>query len=273
MEAVTLTSAVLGALVGSILALTGAGGGILAVPSLLFVLHLGVAEAGPIALMAVGVSAAVGAAIGLRAGVVRYRAAAVMGCAGIVFSPVGLWLAHRVPKVPLTVLFAIVLAYVSIRMFRQAGQPAAAVVAGAAQPCQLETGRGRFIWTAACTRAISLSGICAGFLSGLLGVGGGFVVVPALRRATNAPMHAIVPTSLAVIAIVSSGGVLTAALTGHMNWAVGIPFTGGAIAGMACGYLVAGRINGPRMQRAFALVAGLVAVGMIAKVALPALTQ
>jgi len=66
MEHVIASSAALGLVVGLILALTGAGGAILAVPLLLFVLHLNIAEAAPIALLAVGVSAALGALMGLR---------------------------------------------------------------------------------------------------------------------------------------------------------------------------------------------------------------
>jgi len=263
------SSAILGGVVGLILALTGAGGAILAVPLLLFILHLSVAEAGPIALLAVGVSAAVGAVIGLRAGIVRYRAAALMAAAGVVISPLGLWLAHQLPSGPLTLIFAAVLAYVSVRMFRQAsapaGQSAQPVPAGPPQPCQLDNSSGRFIWTAACTRALAASGVGAGFLSGLLGVGGGFVIVPALRRATNAPMHAIVATSLAVITLVSTSGVVSTAIAGRMNWEVGIPFAGGAIAGMLGGRLVSKRISGPRLQQGFAVVAGLVALGMVAK--------
>jgi len=267
------SSAILGGVVGLILALTGAGGAILAVPLLLFILHLSVAEAGPIALLAVGVSAAVGAVIGLRAGIVRYRAAALMAAAGVVISPLGLWLAHQMPSGPLTLIFAAVLAYVSVRMFRQAtapagpsaGQSARAVPAGPPQPCQLDNSSGRFIWTAACTRALAASGVGAGFLSGLLGVGGGFVIVPALRRATNAPMHAIVATSLAVITLVSTSGVVSTAIAGRMNWEVGIPFAGGAIAGMLGGRLVSKRISGPRLQQGFAVVAGLVALGMVTK--------
>lgn len=54
-----------------------------------------------------------------------------------------------------------------------------------------------FIWTGACARSLALSGIIAGVLSGLLGVGGGFVVVPALRKATGLDMSFIVSTSLA----------------------------------------------------------------------------
>ncbi|MDF3833946.1 sulfite exporter TauE/SafE family protein [Cupriavidus basilensis] len=267
MESVVATSAVLGGVVGLILALTGAGGAILAVPLLLFVLHLGMAEAGPIALLAVGVSAALGAVIGLRAGIVRYRAAALMAVAGTICSPLGLWLAHRLPNRPLTLLFAGVLAFVSLRMLRQASAPAlqAAAPSGPPQPCQLDSGSGRFIWTAACTRALAASGIGAGFLSGLLGVGGGFVIVPALKRATNAPMHAIVATSLAVITLVSASGVISTALAGRMNWHVGLPFAFGALGGMLLGRVFSSRVSGPRLQQGFAVVAGLVSFGMVAK--------
>jgi uncharacterized membrane protein YfcA len=87
---------------------------------LLFVLDLNVAEAAPLALLAVGLSAGMGAIIGLRAGIVRYRAAGFIALTGIVSSPVGLWLAHRLPNGPRALLFAGVPAFVAIRMFIQA---------------------------------------------------------------------------------------------------------------------------------------------------------
>ena len=116
----TAVSMLLGGVVGLILALTGAGGAIVAVPLLLFVLHLDVAEAAPLALLAVGLSAGMGAIIGLRAGIVRYRAAGFIALTGILGSPVGLSLAHRLPNGPLALLFAGVLAFVAFRMFMQA---------------------------------------------------------------------------------------------------------------------------------------------------------
>lgn len=256
----------LGLVVGLILALTGAGGAILAVPLLVFGLHLTIVQAGPPALLAVALSAAIGAMLGWRNGVLRYRAAGLISAVGVLGSPLGLWAAHRLPNKPLTAIFAVVLGLVALRMFRQAtgelaGRPPDR--RGAPPPCLVDRAGGRLRWTVPCARALASSGALAGFLSGLLGVGGGFVIVPALRRLTDLDMRSIVPTSLAVIALVSAGGVAAAALSGHVAWGIALPFATGATAGMLGGRLVAGRTKGPRLQQAFAMTSGAIAVGML----------
>jgi len=270
MDATLLISAALGSLVGFILALTGAGGAIIAVPLLVFGLGLGVAQAAPIGLLAVGLSAGLGALLALREGRVRYKAAALMAAAGAIVSPVGLWVAHRVPDAPLTLVFACVLGMVAVRMFRQksgathGGQEAAP----SNLPCRLNLERGKLDWTAPCARALALSGVMSGFLSGLLGVGGGFVIVPALKRASDIPMQGIVATSLAVIALVSTAGVAASAAAGHMLWAEALPFAAGALAGMLGGRRLARHVSGARLSQSFAAFAGCVAVGMAVKAVL-----
>lgn len=79
----------LGAVVGLILALAGAGGGVLAVPLLVFGLHLTIMQAAPVGLIAVGAASGLGAALGLREGIVRYPAAALIGITGMLLAPVG----------------------------------------------------------------------------------------------------------------------------------------------------------------------------------------
>jgi uncharacterized membrane protein YfcA len=257
----------LGLVVGIILALTGAGGGILAVPLLVFGVGIGLAQAAPIGLLAVGMAAALGALLGLRQGIVRYRAAIVIAGAGMLLSPVGLVLARRIDNRWLSFLFALVLLYVGYRAVANALErtPPSASAMRQDCPCVLDRSTGRFIWTVPCARALGLSGAAAGLLSGLLGVGGGFVMVPALQRYTDLPMQSVVATSLAVIALVSATGVAASAAAGHVDWLVALPFATGALAGMLGGRAAAARLAGPHLQAGFGAVTSLVALGMIAK--------
>ena len=266
-SALLVTSAMLGLIVGLILALTGAGGAILAVPLLVFGLHLTMVEAGPPALLAVALAAAFGALLGHRKKLLRYKAAMLIAAVGLVLSPVGLWVAHRVPNTPLTLVFAAVLGFVAVRMFFQARNELAGVTAERVRlppPCLIDPAVGKLRWTMPCARVLATCGATAGFLSGLLGVGGGFIIVPALRRFTDLEMRSVVATSLAVIALVSTGGVVTAAASGHVSWSIASPFAAGAVLGMLGGRVVANRIKGPRLQQAFAVVSGVIALGMMA---------
>ncbi|MFC0169982.1 sulfite exporter TauE/SafE family protein [Pseudoduganella danionis] len=263
----------LGFTVGIILALTGAGGGILAVPLLVFGAGLNMAQAGPIGLLAVALAAALGAVMGLKQGTVRYKAALLIAGAGILCSPLGLWLAQRTPNRPLSMVFAVVLLYVAWRVYQRATATASSANAAnsssgtgstpqAAPPCRLDIQRGKLNWTAPCARALAMSGLLAGGLSGLLGVGGGFVMVPALQRYTDLNTQSILSTSLAVIALVSFSGVAASAATGHLLWAIAVPFSAGALVGMTSGRLLAARLAGPVLQQAFALVSAGVAVAL-----------
>lgn len=268
---ILLTSILLGACTGVVLALTGAGGTIIAVPLLIFGLHLVIAEAAPIALLAVCLSSAAGALFAHRQGKVRYRAAGFIAITGVMTAPAGIWLAQKLPNVPLTILFALVLLYVAVDMLRQSKRQNDQAIAEVPDcrprtssiPCQLEYAGGHLIWTWPCARALAFSGAIAGFLSGLLGVGGGFAIVPALKKATNLPMQSILAISLAVIALISLIGVTSAAILGGMNWTIALPFSAGALTGMLTGRIFAARLAGPKLQQGFAVVAMGVSVGMI----------
>ena len=257
----------LGALVGLLLALTGAGGGILAVPLLVFALHLGMAEAAPIGLLAVGLAAAMSAALGLRDGVVRYRAALLMGGLAMVLAPLGVAAAQRVPNAPLTIAFAAVLALSAWRMWQRGVQAihARASAARAVLPCVLDARDGRLVWTRPCAQALALTGVAAGLLSGLLGVGGGFVIVPALTRFTELSARSVVATSLAVIALASISGVGAAAWHGAIAWDIALPFAIGSVAASLLARVIAARVAGPRLQQGFAVISAGVAVLLLAR--------
>ena len=257
----------LGALVGLLLALTGAGGGILAVPLLVFALHLGLAEAAPIGLLAVGLAAAMSASLGLRDGIVRYRAATLMGGLAMVLAPLGVAAAQRVPNTPLTIAFAAVLLLSAWRMWQRARHALRACDAPtrAALPCVLDARDGRLVWTRPCAQALAFTGALAGVLSGLLGVGGGFVIVPALTRFTELSARSIVATSLAVIALASIGGVGAAAWKGAIAWDIALPFAIGSVFASLLARVIAARVAGPRLQQAFAIVSVGVALLLFAR--------
>ena len=257
-----LLSFAMGGGVGMVLALTGAGGGILAVPLLVFGLHMSLVQAAPVGLLAVGLAAAVGALLGLHEGLVRYRAAAIIGLVGMAVAPLGVQLAHALPNAPLTIAFSLVLAWVALRSWRQSRAPAAmaASAPSSCRICALDPASGRLRLVAPCVLALAGTGALSGLLSGLLGVGGGFVIVPMMAWITNVPMKGIVATSLAVIALVSVGGVAAAVSRGAVDWGVAIPFAAGAMAALLAGRQLGKRLAGPHLHRAFGATAGVVAV-------------
>ena len=109
------------------------------------------------------------------------------------------------------------------------------------------------------------SGGIAGFLSGLLGVGGGFVIVPALKRYTDLPVQSIVATSLGVLAIVSAGGTVFSAAAGNLDALLAAPFALGALAGLLFGGALGKKISGPRLQQLFAAMTFVVAISLLIK--------
>ncbi|MDD2924719.1 sulfite exporter TauE/SafE family protein [Rhodoferax sp.] len=244
-----LTGILLGTLIGLVLALTGAGGGVLSIPLLVFGLHLSVQQAAPIGLLAVFAASLLGAVLGLRQGVVRYRAAALMGTMGMLVAPLGLLLAQRLPNRPLLVAFAMVLMYSA---WRTLGHAARGADAKTAAPCLVNPHDQRLTWTRSCARALAGTGLISGLLSGLLGVGGGFVIIPALSRYTDLTLRSVQATSLAVMALVSLSGVSSAAWQGALSWDIALPFTAGAVVALLAGRQLANRLDPVRLSQVFA---------------------
>ena len=268
MEITSLISPALGIIVGVLMGLTGAGGGILSVPLLVFVMHLPVAQAAPISLSAIALAAGVGALLGFKNKILRYKAAGLMAVFGLIFSPLGLWLAGKIPNSPLLIIFSLILFYVSIRLYRQAYKEIHGIADFANKPpppCLLDHSIGKLAWNIPCARALMFSGGLAGLLSGLLGVGGGFVIVPALKRYTDLPTKSIVATSLGVLAIVASGGTLFSAINGSFDLFIAAPFSIGTLAGLLIGRSIGKKLSGPKLQQLFAITSFVVALSLIAK--------
>ena len=260
-----LISLLLGALVGAVLGLTGAGGGMLAVPALVVGLHWSMQQAAPVALIAVASGAAVGAVDGLRRGLVRYRAAVLMALCGVPMTSVGQRLAHELSQRVLLLAFASLMLWVAQRLFRQARAGHQDLLV----PSRLgliDPQTGRFVWSPATLALVAGIGALTGFMTGLLGVGGGFVIVPMLRRFTRLPMQGIVATSLLVIALVGVGGVASAWWRGQaMPLTETALFSVATTLGMLVGRQGAARISSRQVQIGFSAVLALVALGLLFK--------
>jgi len=266
----TLIGPALGTLVGILMGLTGAGGGILSVPLLVFFLGLSIAEAAPIALCAVALASTIGAILGLKNKILRYKAAGFMAIFGLALSPLGLWLAPQIPNAPLQILFSLILLFVAVRLLSQARNQIKGILEENRRPppCLINPAIGKLQWTLPCARALMLAGSIAGFLSGLLGVGGGFIIVPALKRYTDLPVKSIVATSLGVLAIITGGAAIFSAISGSLNVFVAVPFALAALGGLLIGLLLGKKLSGPYTQLIFSIFTLVIAVSLLIKGAL-----
>ncbi|MBV8665404.1 MAG: sulfite exporter TauE/SafE family protein [Burkholderiaceae bacterium] len=254
----------LGVLVGAILGLTGAGGGVLAVPALVAGMGWTMQQAAPVALIAIAGAAALGAIEGLRKGLVRYKAATLMVVAGIPFTSVGLLVAQKLPQRWLLGLFAAVMLIVAIRLLLQSQ--------GSQESnddrvwARINPDSGRFHWSWATGALFGVIGAVTGFLTGMLGVGGGFVIVPALRRYTDVSMHGVVATSLMSIALIGTGGIVSALVHDvTMPLQATLWFAAATAIGMLAGRKAVAYFTAHHVQRGFSLVLIVVAGGMLGK--------
>ncbi|WP_449433203.1 sulfite exporter TauE/SafE family protein [Pseudomonas putida] len=253
-----LLGALFGSLIGIILGLTGAGGGILAIPALVIGLGWSLTQATPVALLAISAAATVGAVDGLRKGLVRYRAALLMALLGAVFSPLGVYLAHLLPNAVLISLFSAVMILVAIRMavqvYRKQTSTACDQQPWEHKNCMLNPETGQLRWNLRCSSTLAVIGSLSGLLTGMLGVGGGFLIVPAFQQFSDIRMHGIVATSLMAIALISATAVTGAIHAGAAITATGGVFIAASVGGMLLGRMLSPRIPAKAIQLGFSTV-------------------
>lgn len=251
----------LGLLIGATMGLTGAGGGILAVPALMLALDRPLAEIAPLALLTVALSASVGVWGGLREGLVRYRAALLMAVAGIPFTALGVRLGAWLGGPWRDGLFIALMLYVGVRQWRRRTAEQLPLACELRRPLDASAGRIAWSWTSAAF--VTAIGAGTGLAAGLLGVGGGFIIVPLLQRLSNISPQGIIATALLVIALVSGGGVLVAVAHGAtLPLEIALPFVGAALLGMLAGRRLARRLSASVLQGGFAVLVFAVAVAM-----------
>lgn len=257
----------LGLVVGLVIGTLGGGGGVLAVPALVYALGQDARAATTGSVVIVGVVSAVGVLTRLRDRVIDWRTGVVFGLVGVPAAWAGAVLNRIVPQPVLLLSFsALTLAIAVLLLVRSA--PAHGPPGGApAERAAPESGSTSVLTRPRrLVRAVQVvaSGAVVGFLTGFLGVGGGFLVVPALAIVLGLGMPAAIATSLLVLTL-NAGGSL-AARAGHLDldWAVLGPFVGVAVVAALAGKMISDRLSSASLERAFAgllvLVGGFVGV-------------
>ena len=245
----------LGFLIGLSLGTLGGGGSILAVPVLVYAAGQDPRSATATSLVLVGTAAVAGLGAHWRAGRVRAGTGLSFGLAGIGGSVGGSALNRHVDPDLLLLGFSVLVLAAAWRMGIQTGRDGPAAAAppppGETSAAGLATLVAPAIGTSKAMR-ILLVGSAVGFLTGLFGVGGGFVIVPALVLALGLPMREAVGTSLLVISINSAVALISRLATTSIDWSVTVPFTVAALAGVAAGGAVAERLDASRAARWFA---------------------
>lgn len=303
-----IAAVALGLVIGLALGALGGGGSILAVPVLVHLAGQSVGAATATSLVAVGASAVVGAAGHARAGRVRWGAAAAFVVVGVPGSWVGAWVNHRVDGDVLLLAFSLLVLVAAHRMLtacpsctREGEAQELAVSRPVADPVAVGASSlapvgstlaatrsgahpvlAAFAPTGAAVAArrslpvdrrraarVLAAGTLVGFLTGTFGVGGGFVVVPALTLVLGLSMPAAIGTSLVVVA---GNAAVALAIRGldAVAWDVAVPFTATMLVGSLLGGLLAPRLPARRSLHAFAVLLVVVAAanGLAAAAAL-----
>ncbi|HSJ19356.1 MAG TPA: sulfite exporter TauE/SafE family protein [Nocardioidaceae bacterium] len=224
---------VLSLLIGVSLGVLGGGGSILTVPILVYVAGMDPKEAIAASLFVVGVTSAAGAISHARGGRVRWRTGLLFGAAGLVGAFLGGILGGHLPGELLLVAFALMMVATSIAMIR--GRK----VDESKRHSDVPVFR------------VLLDGLVVGLVTGLVGAGGGFLVVPALALLGGLPMAVAVGTSLLVIAMKSLGGLAGYLSAVSLDWGLVIAVTVAAVLGSVAGGRIAGRIPEKALRRGF----------------------
>lgn len=246
MDLLTLSFAlILSALIGLLLGLLGSGGSIITLPVLVYVARVPAQQAVGMSLVIVGGTSALGGLLNLRRGAFDLRAATFFALSGMVGAFIGAKFTHLVSAPVLLLLFGALMLVVGRRMLRKNEtdmQP---------QQCRL--------W-----RCLGV-GVTVGGLTGFLGVGGGFLILPALVLFAGLEMKTAIGTSLAVIAVNCFGGLLGQLRYVNFDWWLTLGFLLAAMAGMFAGTRLARWLAASTLRRGFAWCVVLLGIALVTR--------
>ena len=249
-----IAGAGLGLVIGVLLGLLGGGGSILAVPALVYGAGVPLAAAVPMSLLVVGVSSATALLPRLRRGQLSWRIAGVFRAAGAGAAFAGAAVNRLLDPRFVLVGFAALMVTAAVRMLGEQ------VRAGG--DCALPGGGVN--WRSCLPKAIG-SGLAVGFLTGLFGVGGGFLIIPALVLLLGLPMTVAVGTSLLIIVVNSAAGFAAHAGDTPLDYRLAAVFTLAAVAGSVLAAPLATRLPAHRLRRWFAYLVLAIAAFVVAQ--------
>ena len=259
----------LGSVIGLSLGLTGGGGAIFAVPLLIYGVGLSAKDAISVSLVTVAITACFGFIQRARMHQVEFSTGIVFGIAGIVGAPLGSLIASQFSEVVLMTSFSLLMLLIAVKMWtasiaHEHRQPEKSSEEGGAV-CS-RAADGKLCITSRCAILLGSIGFGAGILAGMFGVGGGFIIVPALVSFASMGMQKAIGTSLLVITVVGVSGTASQLLAGRvLPWQVTIVFTLGSLIGLLLGTTLSTRLHGKTLQRLFAVAILLVAIFVIVK--------
>ncbi|MCC5797593.1 MAG: sulfite exporter TauE/SafE family protein [Methylophaga sp.] len=255
-----------GILIGLVLGLTGAGGSVFAVPLLIMLTGMTVHQAVGLSLGAVAVTALFGCLRAKTRKTMLMLPALLLSISGMLLVPVGQWLGSQLDAMALVIGFAILAILIAIRMWRMAiRNPESSAITRASDLtidstqgllCRLSP-NGQFQMRPRCMSGLLIGGAVVGVLSGMFGVGGGFLIVPLLLYLSQVSFRQAVGTSLLVITVISGIGFISFLLMSESAQTLPVNLMlwlmAGGVLGMIFGQLLTDKIANARLQKIFAV--------------------
>lgn len=249
----------LGLLIGALVGLLGGGGSILAVPALVYVVDQPLPQAVATSLLVVGITAVVALLPRLRGRQIAWRIALVFGAAGAATAFAGAAVNRLLPADVVLAIFALLMVAAGVRMLQDKPGTGAACA----------TGQGTVNWHRCLPRTVA-GGLVVGFFTGLLGVGGGFLVIPVLVIVLGLPMTTAIGTSLVIVAVNSAAGFAAHAGDAPIDVPITVGFTAAAVVAAVIAGRRGARLDTNRLKRWFAWLVFAVAALVFVQVGISA---
>ncbi|APC97181.1 sulfite exporter TauE/SafE family protein [Francisella frigiditurris] len=245
-----------GLLCGIALGLTGGGGSILAVPMLIYGLKLPYEEAVTISLLVVGLTAMLGFLSKLRD--IEFSAVLILATVGMIITPIGAIISEHLPRNILLLGFSGLMIFVGIWTMIK---PIIFKTANNRETACKYTDDGKLYLAWKCKLVLAIAGVITGTLTGLFGVGGGFLIIAALIFVAKMPMKKAIVTSLFIVFLISTSGFISHFQQTEINFYIAGLFILGSSIGMFSANKIRSLMNDKYLQTTFAIL--LIVLGIM----------